>query len=114
MSKGISLYIAIVVMAILLAIVFGVSTILLSQIKMIKGIENSVIAFYAADSGIERALMEEDPLLLNGYSETLDNGEASYVLTVLPSGDPNCNASSYCIKAVGSYRETRRAIEVSY
>ena len=56
MNKGVSLYLAVVIMAILLAIVLGVSAILVSQIKIIRGVENSVIAFYAADTGIEDIL----------------------------------------------------------
>ena len=141
MQKGVSLYITIVIMAILLAIVLGVSAILMNQIKIIRGIENSVIAFHAADTGIERVLkiiMADDEVGLTGsYSETLDNN-ASYNVEVkrCPSTDLNCNfyslsacadtppagvledvncvASRYCVKSKGAYKGSQRAVEITY
>ena len=115
-QKGVSLYLAVVIMAILLAIVLGMSGILLGQLKTMKGIENSVIAFYAADTGIERVLMEwgGDPTILDGVTGTLGNG-ASYKLEVKDGiSDPACNAINYCIRSEGTYNETKRAIEVMY
>lgn len=113
-KRGVSLYIAIAIMAILLASVLGIGAILLSQFKAMRGVENSVIAFYAADSGIERALMDwTDPTGLNGFSEPV--GGASYTLTILSAGDPGCAPTlSYCIGSVGIYQGTRRAIRVEY
>lgn len=112
-QKGISLYLSIMIMVILLAVVLGISGILIGQLKMMKGMENSIIAFYAADTGIEKALMERaNPISLDGYSETLDNG-ASYEIKVLLPGS-NCDAANYCISSVGTYRETQRAIQVVY
>lgn len=55
-QKGVSLYLTIVIMAALLAIVLGLTGILVSQLKMVKGMEDSVIAFFAADTGNERGL----------------------------------------------------------
>jgi len=57
--QGISLFLSIIILAILLAISLGMSTILLSQMRMISGIGNSVIAFYAADTGAEKVLYED-------------------------------------------------------
>ena len=66
------------------------------------------MAFYAADSGIERALMDRsDPL--PSYSETLDNG-ASYEVTTLAAPAPD----NFYIRSVGEYEGTKRAIEVVY
>ncbi len=76
--------------------------------------EESVIAFYAADTGIEQVLMyKEDPILLNGHSDVLDLGggdQSSYVITVTIGTPP----SNYLIKSIGVYKNTKRAIEVSY
>ena len=108
-------------MVILLAIVLGISGILLGQLKMMRGIENSVIAFYAADTGIERILVDrigpqESPVVSlctkSDHCE-LDNG-ANYYLDVKAGGEPNCSATNFCISSVGIYRETQRAIQVSY
>ena len=113
-QKGVSLYLTIVIMSIILGIVFGISAILLIQLKTIKGIENSVIAFYAADAGIEKVLMERlDPTVLDGDAEALGNG-ASFEITVLASGAGGCTAANFCIKSVGNYRDSRRAIKVEY
>lgn len=109
-QKGVSLYIAIMIIAILLAIVLGAGAILLAQLKVIKGMENSIVAFYAADSGIERVLMDRsNPLPFDGYSETLDNG-ASYEITALVAPVPD----NFYIRSVGEYKGTKRAIEVVY
>lgn len=68
-QKGVSLYLALVIMGILLALALGISTILVGQIKITKGMGDSVIAFYAADTGIERELFEKNYLTSPaGYS----------------------------------------------
>ncbi|MFC1663739.1 hypothetical protein ACFL0A_01290 [Patescibacteria group bacterium] len=110
-QKGISLYLALMIMTILLTIALGISALLFSQIKIIREMGNSVIAFYAAETGIERTLMErENP---SDVSETvLDNG-AKYRATVIPAG-ANCSANNFCIQSVGEYKETKRAIEITY
>jgi len=115
MNKGASLYLTIVIMSVLLAIVLGLSTILVGQIKILRGMENSVIAFYAADSGIEMVLLDRaNPIGLDGCSGTLDNG-AEYNITVEASGSGDCPSGiNYCIKSTGSYKETSRAIEIRY
>lgn len=118
-QKGVSLYIAIMIIVILLAIVLGAGAILLGQLKTIKGMENSITAFYAADSGIERILMDrENPILSPVFSEcpcigpvvcTLGN-DINYCVDVqsLPAPD------NFYIHSVGEYRGTKRAIEVVY
>jgi len=58
-QRGTSIYLALVVMLILLSIGVGLSTIIVGQLKIKRGIENSVVAFYAADTGIEKILYEE-------------------------------------------------------
>lgn len=109
-QKGVSLYIAVMIIAILLAIVLGTGAILLGQLKVIKGMENSIMAFYAADSGIEEVLMNRsNPLPFNGSSGTLDNG-ASYEITALVAPAPD----NFYIRSVGEYEGTKRAIEVVY
>ena len=113
-EKGVSLYIAVVITSILLAIVLGISAILVGQIKIIRGMENSVLALYAAETGIERALMERaDPSLLDGSGDVMDNG-AGYQLTIFSSGAGGCSADNFCVKSVGSYSGVKRAIEIEY
>ncbi len=127
LQKGVSIYLALMIMSILLAIGLGISLIIVSQMKTIKGMGDSVVAFYAADTGIERALYEPMP------SFGGDVGDASYTVEVVcccrgvgdclfgvgecagygleEDLDCVCNAFYLCYTSVGTYRGIRRAIE---
>ena len=103
-------------MVILLAIVLGMSTILLGQFKIIKDMENSVIAYYAAETGIEFVL--DNRLNLAGFINTcpeaspclVGEGEAEYYVDI----DFDCGAPNVCIKSVGTYKNAVRALQASY
>ena len=116
-QKGVSLYIAFLIMTILLSIGLSMSTILVSEIKIMRGMGKSVIAYYAAETGIERALFDtktiEDPVGEGyGESETLDNG-AFYSVSAVAQGTDGCSISAYyCVKSVGDYRGVKRAIMI--
>lgn len=156
-QKGVSLLLALIILAIILAMVLGLSTILVSQIRIIRGMGYSVIAFYAADSGIEKTLYEifENSTTTSYFTDTLDN-TASYETKIYccsreildveceyddfefggavnpspanpcnlnphppgvpgvdpPPIDPDCQATKYCVRSVGEYKDTKRAIEV--
>jgi len=117
-QRGVSLYISIVITVIILAIVLGVTTILVGQLKTVRGIEHSVIAFYAAEAGIEKVLNTAreapyDPSGLDGDSHTLSNG-ATFTIEVRVSTAPGCNANNFCIKSRGNYRDAQRTIQVTY
>lgn len=112
MQSGISLYLALMIMTILLAISFGISTIFIGQTKMMEEMGNSVIAFYAADTGIEQILLDRDAPA-NIPQTPLSNG-ATYRVFVTSRGIGDCAALNYCIKSVGIYKEVRRAIEIQY
>ena len=53
---GVSLIITFFILTIILAIVLNISALLYSGIKITRNIGNSVLAFYAADSGVEKLL----------------------------------------------------------
>lgn len=110
-GRGVSIYMAILVMSILLAVAIGTAAILLNQIKMIRSMGDSVVALYAADTGIERVLYyNPDPEVV--VSDNLDNNSTYSAKKVLPNGT-TCIADYYCIKSIGTYKEVRRAIEVT-
>lgn len=139
-QKGVSLYIAVIILAIILAGVLGLSTILVGQIRAIRGIGYSVVALYAADTGIEQALCDvyeyfnSKTAPPSSYPSTSLDNEAEYKVEVVccdssnsncslrgenpcPTGtdlieDPDCPASFFCIRSVGTYKEAKRAIEV--
>lgn len=137
-DQGISLYLSLVVMAILLTIVLGISVILIKQMRIISNMDKSVVALSAADAGVERVLREvNNPSaggLLSSYLGNLGNG-SDYNINITacdgsnPGGvacnlslctppaitlDPNCPSSHYCIRSLGNYRGSKRAIEVYY
>lgn len=131
-NKGVALYLALMVMGILLALALGISAILLSQTKVIKEMGNSVIAFYAANTGIERALyidqsicssyeliaervncLKDEVSSIPSGDLKLDNG-AEYQLSVNAGGEGTCPADRiYCAKSIGNYKGSRRAIRIA-
>jgi hypothetical protein len=139
-QRGVSLYLSVILMTMLLALVLGISTILFRQLQAIRGMEDSVVALYAADSGIEKVLVDvignrTDPI--EHYQYTLDNGASYDVVVVccqsgtascawsgsltcpLSSSDPNCIGYFYCVKSRGFFgpagdrTRTQRAVQVA-
>jgi len=129
-EKGVSLLLAVLVSSVLLAVSLGVSAILINQIRMIKGMGDSVVAFYAADNGVEEMLYNlyktvnpED--VYEGFL-----GEASYYVKAkccnpgferciieCPDNfetDSDCETTNFCLNSTGTYNQVKRAIEVEY
>jgi len=52
-QKGISVFIALSIVGLVVIVVLGISLILASQVRISRAMGESVVAFYAADSGIE-------------------------------------------------------------
>lgn len=112
-NKGISLILTLLVMAAILAIALGVSRLSLGEIKLIRDIPQSLIAYYAAEAGVERGLYEKRvndvdltiPDCSSG-GELLDNG-SRYSVTVT-------GGTTITIQANGCYGNIKRAIEVSF
>ncbi len=114
-QQGISLLLAIFVLALISAVVLGISTILLQETKIAREIGNSVVAFYAAETGIEQILMtKQSPVTacIESSPCPLTNG-AVYYLSITPAG-ANCSGQNYCLKSIGIFKGTRRGIEVNY
>ncbi len=109
-QKGISVLFAISILSVILSIGLGASSILIGQIRTIREMGYSVTAFYAADNGIEEVLLMAVP---TSIPETQLNG-ARYEVAVKDSENPDCDAANFCIKSIGIYKETRRAIEIKY
>ncbi len=111
-QRGVILFLSLIIMTIILAISFGLNAIFLGQLEVMKGMGNSVIAFHAANTGIERVLAgdQTNPLPVGG---TLPNN-ASYEVFVAIGGIGDCQALNFCIESIGTYRGARRAIEIRY
>jgi len=112
-QKAASLYLAVMVMTIMLAMALGLSSIFIGQTKMMKQMGNSVIALCAADAGIEAVLLNRNNPA-NIPETVLANG-ATYQVIVAAGGTGDCPAEdNYCIKSIGSYLGTKRAVEIIY
>jgi len=70
-QEGFSLIITLFIMVIILSVVLSVSVLLYSEIKVIRNIGNSIAAFYAADSGVEKVLFYDRQVLPEGAKRGL-------------------------------------------
>lgn len=116
-QRGSALYYAVVVLSILLTMILGLSSIITSQVKSTKTIEDSFQAFYAADSGMEEAFYQ----FYNGTP--INNINVSDYLDLNENGSQDSNEPAYSaqgisspesIKSTGTYHNTKRAIQVSF
>ena len=115
-QKGISLFYSLIILSLISAAAMALSVILIAEIKITRGLGNSVIAFYAADTGAEKTLMDwatgepkgtESPVYLS-------NG-AFYEVEVYTGGTDGCPSEvNYCIRSKGTYRDTSRKVELIY
>jgi hypothetical protein len=110
-QKGATLYFAIVIMSILLAAVFSITTIILIQLRYINKIGNSVIAYYAADSGAEAALEQGATTSPPNLSGSV--GGATFETDTLASTTPECTGKYYCILSIGKFEGVERRVKVT-
>ena len=119
-QKGSSLLFTILIMSFVMGISFGVSYILFQEIKIMRDIGNSVVAFYAAESGIEKLMMNQANLQQGDIdSGCFDNPHSNicYETTVYAPGDNGCpeiDNLDFCLQSVGNYGGTKRAIQLKY
>ena len=118
MQKGVSLYFAIFIMIALITVVLGMSTILFKSMKMVGEMQDSVIAFCASDTGIEKML----DLNLNpgeNATGTLLEDNAEWEAIVVATGTTEwgllcpADVDNFCIYSRGTYKEVKRAIQIS-
>ncbi len=107
-QKGVAVLFVVLIMSILLAIGFGISGILVQQIKMMRDVGHSVVAFSAADSGIEKSLYNIRKEGGTGNVSESWGPNYGYQVIVTP-----CD-SKICVKSIGTYQKTKRAIEINY
>jgi hypothetical protein len=120
-DKGVSIYLSIVAMSILFSIAFGMSKISITRIGNLNSIGKSIIALYAAETGIERALKEatDGSYAVSDYLDLNDNGfqgpeDATYEVQGFGQGVSNCPVTyNYCLRSKGEYKGTSRALQVN-
>lgn len=113
---------ALLILSAVLVIAFGVSALMLGELKLSQDVPKSLKAYYAAEAGVERILYDVRQL-----GSASDIGTYPYCsqgepgVECLPADSEACYAVDYddsgglvTIKSAGCYRGVRRAIEISY
>ena len=109
-QKGISLLLAIFILTFTLGIALGTATILIRQIEIMREIGYSSVAFFAADSGIERVLYEDRS---SGLSDGETRSDCFLENNACYDVKFNKNGGTI-IKSKGTYKSTNRTIEIQY
>ncbi len=125
LKRGIALILTLLILTGLLALALGISTLIIREIKLSQEIANSVVAYGAADTGIERFMYGVNQESLDPatcccatgtgctavqpcYTATFsDSNNASYVVCtkqVLPTQ----------VKSTGTFGSTNRSIQINY
>jgi hypothetical protein len=127
-QKGVAaIFITMMIMFVSLTMVLGLTVIFVGHLRILRGMGNSVVAFYAANSGIERLLYEDKKCwispcpahcvtgcagLISGssFSATLTNG-ATYRATFSTSTIGGIVVEHF--ESIGTFEDARRAIRAT-
>jgi len=115
-QKGISVYLVVVMISVLLAIVLGLVSIIIGGVKVAESLGYSVKAFHAADTGIEKALYNiklTSGVCDNTTSDGSFGSSYTYDVTMSTTGS-DCSDVGTTITSLGQYMTIKRKIEVSY
>ncbi|MCD6528414.1 hypothetical protein J7K44_02140 [bacterium] len=134
LEKGVSLYFAVAILSVLLAMTLAITLVVVGQIRIVKGMGDSVVALSAADTGIEAVLYSPDDYATDtvyyGHLDVNDDGhtassdtscsssaaifpqDSCYAVKKIAPG-PDCSATYYCIRSIGYFRGARRAVETT-
>ena len=117
LQKGaVAIYLVLIIMALVLAISLGLSSILVRQIQMVEGLEDSNIANYAAFTGLEYELYKTSPTsVCTNYTNSI-NGAEYKIEIVEPADGSICpdsfcpSAGTECVVSTGKYGTAQRRI----
>jgi len=125
-SKGIALILTLSILTGLIALALGIATLLAREIKLSQEIANSVLAYGAADTGIERFMYGLNKESLNptncccaGAGCAAEKTVDCYPTTELSNGASykvctKKTAPPVEIKSTGTYKGTNRSVQISY
>ena len=116
-KKGSSLLITLLIMSALLSIAIGLSRLSLGEIILSRDTSRSLIAYYAAEAGVECQMFADRvvptfcgiPANKNTPANPWCLSAGVCVETTSVSATPNRK-----IQSTGSYKDVRRAIELTY
>ncbi|MFA5755039.1 MAG: hypothetical protein WC909_01585 [Candidatus Paceibacterota bacterium] len=112
-QKGVSLYLIVIIMAVLMSVSLGLSAIIIGGSKLSQGTEYAVRAFYIADTGIERALYATQTLGdCSDFSSDFEGG--SYEVKIVAPSGGTCLDEGTIITSLGMYNGSKKKIEISY
>jgi hypothetical protein len=110
-----------------MGVAVGFNAIVFGGLQILRGSGNSIVAFYAAESGAENILFEDIRSLCNGDFACLQaaasgweggsgvvsftNG-AFYSVNVVDASPPDCNGVAYCAQSTGTFKGANRRIEI--
>ncbi len=85
-SQGIALLLTIIVMGIVIIIVIAISQLAIVELRLVGGIEDSYVAYYAAETGLEKALLyfKDNPEIEEESFSQGDLPKGSYRYTITP------------------------------
>lgn len=111
LQKGsISIFVSVMILAIALVISAGIANLMSGQVKASNQIGHSTVAYYAAESGIERCIFDFRRMGANNCSYTnipLDfNSGVSYTVTFAGGAPP--------IYSKGTFIDVSRDIEITW
>ena len=108
-EKGIALYMVLMLLSVFITVVFTLTSISLSQVRVSWQSGDSVKAFGAADSGVENALYNIRKIdNFDNISQTNLATDLSYTV------DIDYTTTSATIQSKGVFRNVRRVIEARY
>ena len=128
-QQGIAVLLSILILSIIISVAISSSTIILKELEFGKDAGFYAIAFFAADSGIEKILTVRDsPMVMwqdlpttckTAATACILSNFAKYWVVVTPAGGTKpdgstCAFANFCVESTGEYNLTRRAIEVNY
>jgi len=113
-KKGVSIYLVVIMLSVLLSIALGLSSIIIGGAKMAESLGYSVKAFHAADTGIEWALyrIKKQTDCTSPFNADFGSADYGYNVTITYSSD--CQDPGTVIESTGQYMTVKRKIEASY
>lgn len=121
-QQGIAVLLSIFILSVIITMALSASSIILKELKFGRDAGFYAIAFFAADSGIEKILTVRDAPVIGCTTQATAcvlSNSSKYWVVVTPAGDTKpdgstCASDNYCIESTGEFEQTRRAIEVDY
>jgi hypothetical protein len=110
-KHGSSLLITLLVIAALMSIAFGISKLAIGELKLVRDVSETLIAYYAADSGAE-CQMYADRLSDDGVDCSHVNFSANIYFEVVGEDGPSPYYRT--IVSNGFYKSVMRSVELTY